>query len=152
MRFELVGAKDMGQLEEAGLGSLPEGLVVSRPPVKYVESLRLMSEADGLLVIDSPAELSVFLPSKLIDYAGAARPVFGITPPGAAARLIRQLGGWVADPSDAGAVADTLKRFLAFLRASSGSAAAWGDAGVRCGFEPSAVAERFAGILREVLK
>jgi hypothetical protein len=152
VRFELVGGKGEGQLETAGLGSLPEGLVVSRPSVKYVESLRLMSAADGLLVIDAPAELSVFLPSKLIDYVGAARPVFGITPPGAAAGLIRRLGGWVADPSDAGAVAETLKIFLAFLRASSGSAAAWGDAEVRRSFEPSAVAERFAGILREVLK
>lgn len=153
VRFELIGGKGEGQLEAAGLGSLPEGLVASLPSVKYVESLRLMSEADGLLVIDAPAELSVFLPSKLIDYVGAGRPVFGITPPGAAAGLIRRLGGWVADLSDADAVADTLKSFLAFLRASAGSsAAAWGDVEVRRSFEPPAVAERFAGILREVLK
>lgn len=152
VRFELVGGKGEGQLEEAGFGSLPEGLVVSRPSVKYVESLRLMKSADGLLVIDAPAELSVFLPSKLIDYVGASRPVFGITPPGAAAGLIRRLGGWVADPSDAGAVADALKSFLTFLRDSVGSSAAWGDAEVRRGFEPAAVAERFKGILREVLR
>jgi hypothetical protein len=152
VRFELVGAKGEGQLEAAGLGSLPEGLVVARPSVKYVESLRLMSEADGLLVIDAPAELSVFLPSKLIDYVGAARPVFGITPPGAAAGLIRRLGGWVADPSDAAAAADTLKSFLVFLRTSSGSSSAWGDAEVRRAFEPPAVAETFEAILREVLK
>lgn len=152
VRFELVGGKGEGQLESAGFGSLPEGLVLSRPSVKYLESLRLMESSDGLLVIDAPAELSVFLPSKLIDYVGAARPVFGITPPGAAAGLIRRLGGWVADPSDASAVAETLKSFLAFLRASAGEPAAWGDAGVRRGFEPSAVAESFAGILREVLR
>jgi hypothetical protein len=152
VRFELVGEKDLGQLEAAGFGTLPEGLVVSCPSVKYVESLGLMREADGLLVIDAPAELSVFLPSKLIDYVGAARPVFGITPPGAAAGLIRRLGGWVADPSDAGTVAETLKSFLAFLRGSSGTPAEWGDREVRRGFEPSAVAERFAGILREVVR
>lgn len=152
VRFELVGGKGEGQLEAAGFGSLPEGLVVSLPSVKYVESLRLMKSSDGLLVIDAPAELSVFLPSKLIDYVGAARPVFGITPTGAAAGLIRRLGGWVADPSDAAGVADTLKSFLAFLRASAVEPAAWGDADVRRGFEPSAVAERFAEILREVLR
>jgi hypothetical protein len=152
VRFELVGGKGEGQLEAAGFGSLPEGLVASLPSVKYLESLRLMKSADGLLVIDAPAELSVFLPSKLIDYVGAARPVFGITPEGAAAGLIRRLGGWVADPSDAGVVADALKSFLAFLRGSAGETAAWGAADVRRGFEPSAVAERFAGILREVLR
>jgi hypothetical protein len=62
------------------------------------------------------------------------------------------LGGWVANPSDAGGVAETLKNFLAFLRASAGSAAPWGDTEVRRGFEPPAVAERFEGILREVLR
>jgi len=151
VRFELVGAKDERQLEEAGLAALPAGLVVSRPPVKYLESLRLMREADGLLVIDAPADLSVFLPSKLIDYVGAARPVFGITPRGTAASLIRRLGGWVADPSDAAGVAETLKSFLAFLRDDRGPAA-WGNAAARRDFEAPAVAEKFAGILREVLR
>ena len=151
VRFELVGAKDERQLEEAGLAALPGGLAVSRPTVGYLESLRLMRESDGLLVIDAPAELSVFLPSKLIDYVGAARPVFGITPRGTAASVIRRLGGWVADPSDAAAVAETLKSFLAFLRENKGTAA-WGAAAARRGFEAPAVAEKFAGILREVLR
>ena len=151
VRFELVGAKDERQLEEAGLAALPGGLAVSRPTVGYLESLRLMRESDGLLVIDAPAELSVFLPSKLIDYVGAARPVFGITPRGTAASVIRRLGGWVADPSDAAAVAETLKSFLAFLQENKGTAA-WGAAAARRGFEAPAVAEKFAGILREVLR
>ncbi len=149
VRFELVGAKDERQLEEAGLSALPEGLVVSRPTVGYHESLRLMRESDGLLVIDAPAELSVFLPSKLIDYVGAARPVFGITPRGTAASLIRRLGGWVADPSDPTTVVQTLKSFLGFLRDHKGPAA-WGDVAARRDFEAPTVAEKFAGILREV--
>lgn len=149
VRFELVGSDGEGRLEVAGLDALPEGLVVSRPPVKYLESLRLMRESDGLLVIDAPAALSVFLPSKLIDYVGAARPVFGITPKGTAASLVHRLGGWVADPSDAAAVAEALKSFLAFLRENK-NAAAWGEAEARRGFEAPAVAEKFAGILREV--
>ena len=151
VRFELVGSKGKGQLEEAGIATLPEGLVVSRPSVKYLESLRMMSDSDGLLVIDAPGELSVFLPSKLIDYVGAARPVFGITPRGTAASLIGRLGGWVADPSDPAAVAETLKSFLAFLRGND-NAAAWGDQRARRDFEAPAVAEKFEGILREVLR
>ena len=151
VRFELVGSKGEGQLEEAAVSALPAGLVVSRPPVKYLESLRLMRAADGLLVIDAPAELSVFLPSKLIDYVGAARPVLGITPPGTAAALIRRLGGWVADPADASAVAAALKGFLDFLRGRRGNENLWGDAATRRGFEAPAVADRFAAVLREVL-
>lgn len=151
VRFELVGPKAEGLLERAGFDTLPEGLVVSRPSVEYLESLRLMCESDGLLVVDAPAELSVFLPSKLVDYVGAARPVFAVTPRGTAARVVRRLGGWVADPSDAATVAATLKSFLAFLRGRK-RAAAWGEAEARRGFEAPAVAEKFAGILREVLR
>jgi glycosyltransferase involved in cell wall biosynthesis len=150
VRFELVGSKGEGQLEAAGIAALPEGLVVSRASVRYLESLRLMRESDGLLVIDAPADLSVFLPSKLVDYVGAARPVFGITPRGTAASVIRRLGGWVADPSDPAEVADALKTFLAYLRDNKG-AAAWGDPRARRAFEAPAVAEKFAAILREVL-
>jgi glycosyltransferase involved in cell wall biosynthesis len=151
VRFELVGSVGAGPLAEAGLGALPPGLVSARPTVKYLDSLRLMSGSDGLLVIDAPADVSVFLPSKLIDYVGAGRPIFGITPRGAAAALIRRLGGWVADPSDPAATASALKEFIAFLRGRAGSNGPWGDAGVRGSFEAEAVAERFAGILREVL-
>jgi glycosyltransferase involved in cell wall biosynthesis len=151
VRFELVGSNGEWRLEEAGLAALPEGLVVPRPPVKYLESLQLMRESDGLLVIDAPAELSVFLPSKLIDYVGAARPVFGITPQGTAASVIRRLGGWTADPSDPVSVVETLKSFLAFLRNDRGPAT-WGDAAARRSFEAPAVAGKFAGILHEVLR
>ena len=152
VRFELVGSKAEGQLETAGIATLPDSLVVSRPSVKYLESLQLMSAADGLLVIDAPAKLSVFLPSKLIDYIGAARPIMGITPPGTAASLIRELGGWVADPSDVAQTAAVLKDFICFLRQERARGTTnWGSAEVRCQFEPSAVAEKFGQMLLEMM-
>ncbi|HEV3467908.1 MAG TPA: glycosyltransferase [Pyrinomonadaceae bacterium] len=150
VRFELIGTKGEGQLEAAGIGLLPEGLVVSRPTVKYLESLRLMSSADGLLVADAPAEVSVFLPSKLIDYVGAARPILALSPRGAAAALVRRLGGWVADPSDDAAVAAELKSFVNFLRGRKSDAAPWGDADVRRSLAAPAVAAAFERMLREL--
>jgi hypothetical protein len=90
---------------------LPKGLVVFRPTVDYLTSLSLMSSADGLLVIDAPAETSIFLPSKLIDYIGAARPVLGITPDGTAAKLINELGdGWRILPND-----EEIERYFCLL-------------------------------------
>jgi hypothetical protein len=67
--------------------------------VAYLESLSLMRQADGLLLIDAPlastAE-SVFLPSKLIDYLGSGVPVIAVTPSeGATARVLRECGGTV---------------------------------------------------------
>lgn len=148
VRFELIGSQGYGHIEEAG--SLPSDLVIKREPVRYLESLRLMSEADGLLVIDAPAETSVFLPSKLIDYVGAARPILGITPPGTSASLLERLGGWIANPSDIGAVAETLKRFISFLRNNADSDLPWGDARTRKSFEAANVSEKFSEMLLDV--
>jgi hypothetical protein len=154
VRFELVGVTDEELVRRSGVGSLPDGLVETRPPVEYRESLRLMAEADGLLVIDAPADVSVFLPSKLIDYAGAGRPVLGLSPKGAAAALIGELGGLVADPADDAAARAATEAFLALLRErrQQGVAGeAWGAADVRGRYEATRVAASFAEMLREML-
>jgi hypothetical protein len=153
VRFELVGVNDSEIVRRSGGAALPEGLVTVRPPVEYRESLRLMAEADGLLVIDAPADVSVFLPSKLIDYVGAGRPVLGLTPTGAAAALIQQLGGNVADPSDTQAMTGALRTFLSLLRRrrSEGVKQAWGTPEVRRRYEATHVARSFAEMLGEML-
>jgi hypothetical protein len=48
--------------------------------VTYVKSLELMSSADMLVLIDAEYNTNVFLPSKLIDYLGAKKPILAITP------------------------------------------------------------------------
>ena len=152
VRFELIGSVSAGARAESGLESLPGGLVVTRPPVSYSESLSLAAGADGLLIVDAPAERSVFLPSKLVDYVGAARPVLGLTPPGASEQLIKRLGGWAADPSDAAAMRRATEDFLSFLSRNRGAPPApWGDPAVRALYEAPAVAASFEAMLRELL-
>lgn len=50
------------------------------PPVDFKESLALMKKSDCLVAIDANFPNSPFLPSKVIDYAGAKRHIIGITP------------------------------------------------------------------------
>lgn len=150
--FEFVGSITDFNLSDIGFDQLPSGLVQFRPTVDYLESLLLMSAADGLLVIDAPAATSVFLPSKLIDYIGAGRPVFGITPPGAAAKLISELGGWVTDPSDAAGTEAAVRSFISYLReTATKKSEAWGDPTVRQRFDAGAVARRFEEMVLEVV-
>ncbi len=66
--------------------------------VPYDESLELMVKSNLLLVIDAPADVSVFFPSKLVDYIGSRRPIIGITPNGTSSSIIKSLGGKCADP------------------------------------------------------
>jgi glycosyltransferase involved in cell wall biosynthesis len=149
--FELIGPTYDLQLNKLGLENLPEGLVTVKAPVTYRESLSLMASADGLLVIDAPAERSVFLPSKLIDYVGAGRPILGLTPPGTSAALINELGGWVARPEDVDGMANAIKTFLAFLRQNRNRDASWGASIVQNRYEARAVAQSFEAILQELL-
>jgi hypothetical protein len=90
------------------LQALPPGLVIAHPPVGYLESLRLIETADLLIVIDAPAECSVFFPSKLIDYLGSGRPIVALTPKGVSARVVSDAGYPIADPGNAEKAADAL--------------------------------------------
>jgi len=61
-------------------------------PVSYIESLKLMNSSDYLLVIDAPSEnISIFFPSKLADYIGCKKPIFGISPKGSTNRILEEL-------------------------------------------------------------
>ncbi|HZI17547.1 MAG TPA: glycosyltransferase [Pyrinomonadaceae bacterium] len=151
VRFEFNGLSNFDVLRDAGGDALPAGMLSVGPAVPYLDSLALMRSADGLLILDAPAERSVFLPSKLIDYAGAARPVLGLTPEGAAASLIRRLGGWVADPADTPRAAEALASFVAFLRSRRAARDEdWGNPEVRAEYEAARLAARFDEILKEL--
>jgi hypothetical protein len=129
VRVEIIGSVEGEARQTAAARSLVPGRVSIVSPVDYLTSLRLMEEADLLLIVDAPARLSPFLPSKLIDYLGARRPIFGITPAGAAASLIESLGGWVADPTRPDEIASGLERALSAVAA--GRADDFGDETVR---------------------
>lgn len=150
--FELIGPGDAERAGELSSG-LPKRLFSIRPGVSYAESLDLMSASDGLLVIDAPSEKSVFLPSKLIDYIGANRPVFGITPVGTAAKLISDLGGNVADPSNQDQLVDKLVRFIDELKHRRiAQESTWGIDAVRTQFTAANVSSRFTSILETMTR
>lgn len=109
--FEIVGSleKKYRNIKKDSI----EGTVIFREPVSYLESLNLMEEADVLVVIDGNIKDSVFLPSKLIDYIGANRPIFGITPLSSpSARVISKIGGWVVGPDNISGIEKILCEIL----------------------------------------
>ncbi|GAX91325.1 hypothetical protein [Effusibacillus lacus] len=79
--------------------------------VPYLQSLAEMRKSDILLLIDAPSDVNLFLPSKLIDYFGARKPIMGITSEkGTTGRLIRKFGFPVVDPREPEKVAGELIR------------------------------------------
>ena len=149
--FEFVGYVAPAAMESDAYKSLPPGLVELRGQVGYRESLDLAQSASALLVIDAPSEQpSVFLPSKLVEYIGAGRPVWGITPPGTASNLIAEWAGGAhacAAPGDIEAIARMLMAGLKNLT-SLERGATGGPEQVQQRFAPA----RVAGALRQHLQ
>jgi glycosyltransferase involved in cell wall biosynthesis len=108
---EIVGTVEKNMDTSGGI-VLPAGLLSYRQPVSYRESLRLMETADILLVVDAAMDRSVFFPSKLVDYLGSGRPIVALSPEGASARVLRNLGEGVADPADADSAAVVLLKAI----------------------------------------
>jgi glycosyltransferase involved in cell wall biosynthesis len=119
VRVELIGRITGRESWSSFEQALPPRLLRVRPPIDYLTSLKLMRESDLLLLIDAPLGKGIFLPSKLVDYLGADRPIFGITPAGAVEGILEAAGQRTVRPVDARSVAVQLNRTLEELHASS---------------------------------
>ena len=96
-----------------------EGIVELLPPVGRRDAILEAARADILLVIDAPADESVFLPSKLIDYLMFKKHIYGISPSrGATARVLNEAGFTSNDPADIEGIAIALERFMHLDQAS----------------------------------
>jgi hypothetical protein len=92
--------------------SFPGELQISGQ-VPYLQSLALMKKADVLILVDAPGAANLFLPSKLIDYFGALKPILGITPTiGTTARLLKQFGHATAGPEEIDAIELEMRKLL----------------------------------------
>jgi hypothetical protein len=154
VRFELVGSLPGRMRMHPSLRSLPADLVRLCDPVSYLESLKLMSASDLLLVIDGPDQLSVFLPSKLIDYLGARVPIFGIVPPGASAKLLTRLGAPIADPVNPEQIATALRHALKIAadRRLAANWQPWGDPEIMREYDIGSVSKAFFQIMQNTLQ
>ena len=111
------------------------GLVEFTGRVPFAESARIAASSDVLLVIDAPADDSLFLPSKLIDYLPLGKPILGLTPSaGATADVLRLLDQPIVAADDEDGIASAIDLLIARKRrgelavpASFGAAAAQYD-------------------------
>jgi glycosyltransferase involved in cell wall biosynthesis len=148
---DLVGNVPRRLARSKELETLPSGIVNFYGSVSYEDSLELMRTSDVLLVIDAPSEVSVFLPSKLVEYLTWDRPIIGFTPNGAAANLIISCGGLCADPSDEIATAGVLLNAVSLAEARRQKPQLpWAPAEVRNRYLAPNVAKLFGDILEDL--
>jgi hypothetical protein len=148
--IDLVGNIPQRMLRSKEYRNIPEGLINLISTVSYKESLELMRTSEILIIIDAPADLSVFLPSKLVDYLTYDRPIIGFTPEGASLDLITKCGGYCADPTDSRAGADVLERAILLAKERrENSHKGWAPTEVRDFYSASNVASMFQKILEQ---
>lgn len=87
-------------------------IVKVKKPVTYLESLRIMQDADWLLHIDANLndvlDHNIFFAAKLADYIGAKTPIMGITmTEGPSANILRDLDALIMSYS-----VDEIKNYL----------------------------------------
>jgi glycosyltransferase involved in cell wall biosynthesis len=148
IRIEFIGSSTQSLRETIRTLGLDD-VVFTFPPVSYRDSLRLMSSADILLVIDAPTEKNPFLPSKLIDYIGASKPILGITPPGTSQKLIEEMGFLVAHPDNLVAIVTKLMQTIEKVSKKNSPCI---PVNIRNRYLPSVVGERMRRILEKPLQ
>lgn len=110
-----VGPNHRRYVAEAGLSDVVE--IVG--PVPHARSLQHQAAADVLLLVvgDAPSAGAI-LTGKLVEYAGARRPVLALAPDCEASRVVRRHGiGWVEPPEDVPRIAARLASLVADWRA-----------------------------------
>jgi glycosyltransferase involved in cell wall biosynthesis len=119
--------------------------------VPFAEAAARSASADVLLVIDAPADDSLFLPSKLIDYLPLGKPILGLTPVrGASADLIRRLGYPVVAPGDQQGIAAQIETLLD-LKQAGRLAASPAHAAVADEYDIDRTTRAFAEVLAQCL-
>lgn len=130
----------------------PRDVVEIVPHVSYADSLRMMCESHLLISIDAPSSgPSPFLPTKLVEYAGAGRPVLALTArDGASADFVRETeAGFVAAPDKPGEIADVLAQMLSLGDKERNEIAPRKEAVAR--YHAAAIALQVEATLRECL-
>ena len=117
--FEFIGKWVGNEKWKLNNLNLPKGLIKIEKPISYMESLKRMQDSDMLLILDAPFRISVFFPSKLVDYIGANKPILAITPEGSCAEIVREVGGFVYYPESISSIKEGVIAAISFLRSKS---------------------------------
>ncbi len=112
IKVEFIGSISPRIKIDSYLKKLPYDLVKFKESVSYIESLKLMSNASLLLLIDSKSKENIFLPSKLFDYIGSNTPIFAISNKGASIDIIKEIGYFYDDSYDHKKIAFNLKNII----------------------------------------
>jgi glycosyltransferase involved in cell wall biosynthesis len=104
-------------------------------PVSYCDSLKLMNQADILLIIEADTSIGIFLPSKVLDMIQSGKPILSISPKsGVLADLLEgDIGGIAVDRNNLDEIYEAINKLYA----------AWLDSSLLNRYRSSILRNRF---------
>lgn len=149
-RLTLVGPEDRAtQAHTHRLGL--EATVVCVGRTDYEESLRYIQSASACLLVEAEMPEGIFLPSKLVDYISARKPILALSPRVGVVADLASGGGIIrVDPGDACAIRDAIRGLYMDFR--NGTLGQRSPSGLQVDqFQPELIANRFLGFLHELV-
>jgi glycosyltransferase involved in cell wall biosynthesis len=149
-RLTLVGPEDETTQEHIRHLGL-EGTVVSVGPTDYEASLTYIQSASACLLVEAEMAEGIFLPSKLVDYISARKPILALSPPvGVIADLVPGGGITRVDARDVRGIRDAIHGL--YVDFSRGTLPQRSPSGLQVDqFSPELIAKRFLELLRELI-
>ena len=144
LRIEFIGGAVPYNLKETNL----RNILVQRPQVNYLQSLKEIANADCLISLDAPTKKNIFMSGKIADYIGARRPIVAITNEGATSKLITDFGGWIADPNEPEEIANAIEDAMSWCLASKGGQ--FGNVEIWESLQSKTVALHLLGFIEEL--
>src|SRR5260370_2166459 len=149
-RLTLVGPEDQAtqqRIRHLGL----EGTVVSVGRTDYEASLKYIQSATACLLVEAEMAEGIFLPSKLVDYISARKPILALSPRvGVVADLVPGGGITRVDAGDACGIRDAMHGL--YVDFSRGTLPQRSPSGLQVDqFSPELIAKRFLELLRELI-
>ena len=150
VRLTLVGAEDpatQARVRQLGL----EGIVESVGLINYQDSLKYIQSATACLLVEGEMSEGIFLPSKLVDYISARKPILALSPRvGVVADLASGGGITRVDAGDARGIRDAIRALYEDFHSGTLALRSPSDAQVDQ-FRPDLVAKQFLGALRQLI-
>jgi hypothetical protein len=91
-RLALVGPEDSQTMQVVGQLGLGD-VVTANGRLSYEQSLQVIAEASACLLLEGPLREGVFLPSKLVDYIAARKPILAVSPRVGTVKDLSEHGG-----------------------------------------------------------
>jgi glycosyltransferase involved in cell wall biosynthesis len=111
---ERIAIEFAGRYTANGLPQAPADLcqVVRFHPYMNAEAIwDWLQDANIFLLVEAKMREGIFLPSKLADYLGGARPILALSPmKGVVADLLKEGGGIIVEPDDVNGIGLALER------------------------------------------